>query len=95
MTTRTRYYLFELAGGSFRELTAQEAWEYGGDDTLVEASQGFSLNHWVLECQQYYGRDGICKLEITQSLERALKTFAALLAADLELWKKELRRERS
>jgi hypothetical protein len=34
---------------------------------------------------QYYARDGVCQLELTQSLNRALQTFAAILAADAEL----------
>jgi hypothetical protein len=42
-------------------------------------------NHWTLSCVQYYARDGVCQLEITQSLNRALQTFAAILAAAAEL----------
>ena len=41
------------------------------------------------ECLQYYERDGVLKLTITQPLNRALATFAALLAADTQLETRE------
>jgi len=80
----TRYYAFENDVSDFKELSAEAAENYGGDGALVEV-EWKGPNHWTLSCVQYYARDGLCQLEITQSLNRALQTFAAILAADAEL----------
>jgi hypothetical protein len=48
---------------------------------LVEVEEK-GRDHYVLDCTQYYASEGVCKLEITQPLQRALKTFAAVIAAD-------------
>jgi hypothetical protein len=74
------FYVFENDGSAFTAVSDATADNYGGDGTvvMVEGADG----RWTIECEQYYGRDGVCKLEITQPLERALRTFGALLAAD-------------
>lgn len=74
MTTH-RFFVFEQ-DGSFREGTEDECAKTVGDGTLVTVTcEG---NDWyVIEADQHY-----CRLEITQDLQRALRTFAALLQHD-------------
>jgi hypothetical protein len=43
----------------------------------------------VLECDQYYSRDGVMQLTISQPLERALKTYGRLLDAEFALDQQE------
>ena len=56
-------------------------------DSVVMVSEDHGV--YTMECLQYYERDGVLKLTITQPLNRALATFAALLAADTQLETRE------
>src|SRR5688572_15408478 len=54
----------------------------GSENAIVEVTQHGRWQHFTIECDAFYSSGGICRLEITQHLDRALHTFGALLAAD-------------
>lgn len=55
--------------------------DYDDARTLVQVTEK-AQGHYVLECVQYYCRDGVCRLEITAPLDWALRVFQAALAQD-------------
>jgi exonuclease VII small subunit len=69
--------------GSFTEITEKQK-ESGFHDFLIIVEE-LDKCHFRLESSQYYYKDGILKLEITQPLERALETFRRLLNADQQI----------
>src|SRR5882762_2785224 len=78
-----RYFLLTFDGHQLRELVteAEQDAASGGEHTVVTVVQKAEC-HYVLEADQYYFPDGKMVLEITQPLERALRTYGALLMAD-------------
>ena len=70
--------LFTLENGNWRDFTPADE---GGEHTYVQVKK-LGLNHYTIECDQYYSSNGVCKLELTQDLRRALATFKAVLAED-------------
>lgn len=90
------YAIFEH-GGKFRrdargeiELFAEEdrALELQGDggDAIVSVTQPLlTRENYLLECVCYYDECSVLKMEITQPLQRALRTFEAALRADNQI----------
>lgn len=83
--SETKFYVFEAESETLRPATEAELNDDYCDENFIEVQSTADgiLHH--LEIQQYYGRGGQLRLSITQPLDRALKTFAALLAADAAL----------
>ncbi len=83
----TKYYVFGNDGVTYYLLTddyLDEDGVYNGDDSVVTVTE-VSPNRFRLECDDYYSKDGSLILEITKPLDRALRTYMALLNADSEM----------
>lgn len=80
-TACQRWFVFDYDDRGWTEV--DEDYDGDGDNILVEVTEDRGVI--TLDCTQYYCREGILRLTITQPLERALATFAALLQADTRL----------
>jgi hypothetical protein len=81
----TRYFQFSTDGSSYRESAdEQECYNFDGDATPVEVTD-LGGGAWKLRTDVYYSRGGYLELQLTQPLDRALRTFAGLLSVDTEL----------
>lgn len=77
----TRYFRYNELGEPFE--VPETALEEGDGEPIAIVTQ--ENRAWKIEVDQYYCRDGLLRLEITQPLDRALRTFRMLLEADTEL----------
>ena len=78
--TKQRFFVLN---DELREVTETDAVEASLDgETVVEITTFGGGGHYLIECYQYYNSAGVCRLEITQPLERALRTFRALIEHD-------------
>lgn len=71
-------YAISADYASWRALLDDEADQADVTVTVTEKRPG----HFIIEADQYYFKDGICRLEITQPFERAMHTFLGLLRID-------------
>lgn len=74
-----RYYDY-LGGDKWKELTQEEYNK--GDRELGVTVEKLAEGHYRLSADTYYAPYGECVLTITQTLERALATYGAILQAD-------------
>lgn len=75
---QARYFKFDDKGKPF------EVYESHFGVESIAIVEALDTGTWRIEIDQYYSRDGKLVLEITQPLDRALRTFLALIEHDRE-----------
>ncbi len=58
--------------------------EWEGDERNSAVVEEVAPGKFQISLDQYYSKDGVFAMTITQPLERAIRTFIAALAADTE-----------
>ncbi|SED16466.1 hypothetical protein SAMN05444161_2655 [Rhizobiales bacterium GAS191] len=75
----TKTFVIEQYEGTWKE------GEWEGDERAAADVEELPGGAYRIELQQYYSKDGVFQMTISQPLDRAMRTFVAALRADTEL----------